>query len=647
MYKIIRIIKIILIVFIWSQTTKYGWSQNTIRIGIIPFQYMSDNSKQKSIYLEFPNKLRETLIRSKDVNFTVEIIPDSLLKQASVNITDDRPIGGIISADILSKLNETKSVNYDYYLQGIIWEDNSIVNCYCILLERNSLKELFEISVDVPLKGHSTDGPYNFLDALVKKTLDILLIKFTKNIRIAVLDFEMTGGDSANFGIFERCLPTMLASGLSVSSRLELLETSKEDTLLREILKTEAAFGIYNYATALKIGSLLHANYLIMGEFWELGRQLRIDVRCVSIESGEITVMKGINIEEINIDFITKKMERLADDLRSAIEMDFINRGKRIPSIAVAGFPPLPYTSDNCILLSNLIQSTSRKLKIIPGIHVKEKANKVAEFLKRRHDRWEMSFELDADILISFQLDRTDPENVIVDMDVFDARNPEEFIYNATKTIPFNTMNENIGRIIDTVISKLTTIEDLNLSNINYKKIQNIKYRGLFQRYGFDFRVGALYRNDTQPFLGNQGGVVFELSFLWLPFSSSKFQIEPFTFKFDLFNWYSKQMAIGIDFLFVVKYKARPYSTVNPFFGVGIGILGIERIGPYDYLYNGGIGFALLAGWENYIGSAWHMNYELKWSGAPKVQTKEIGGSQFKGGKLGGLYFTVGIGYNW
>ena len=639
--------------FVWLQALLFAedaCSQKAIRIGIIPFQYESgelEQAEHERLESQFPDGLREALNRSRTVDFIAEIIPDSVLKKAASGIADADAIKGLVSVDVLTKLKEIRPQKYDYYLQGIIWEHNTIVHSLCIVLNSASLKESYEISVDAALRGPSTGRPYDVLDTLIKKTFDILLIKFAKNIRIAVLGFEMTGGDSTRFELFERSLPTMLASGLSVSSRLELLETGKADTLLHQILKTEAASGIYNYATALKLGARLHANYLVMGEFWELNERMRIDVRCVNIESGEITVTKGINIEEINLDVITKKMERLADDLRSAIEMDFINRGKRPLSIAVTGFPPMPHTSDNYILLANLIKTASRKLKIVSGIHVKENSSMVDEFLKRRHDRWEMSFELNADILLSFQLDRTDPENVIIDMDLFDARNPEEFLYNDTKTVSFNKINDAIGGIVDTVVIELMKKKNIDIDDTDREKIRSVEYQGLYQRYGLDFRVGGIYRNDTELFLGYQGGFVFEFNFLWLPFTSSKLQVEPFGFKFDVLNWNKKQRVCGIDYLCAVKYKIRPYSALNPFVGIGFGILGADRIGPSDWMLDGGIGFTALAGVENYIGSSWHMNYELMWSGAPKLETKMIGGSQFKGGRLGGLHFTVGIGHNW
>ncbi len=629
------------------------WAQNdfqrNIKIEILPFKFISNDSSLNMIGVDFQNTLFETLNRKS--NFTAEILPDSNLEKAQLNISSPVGIDGFISLSVLKQLKKLKLADCDYFLECVMSLHDGFIYYNCSVLIDSSLKEIFTISDKASL-GDLINDRDNFINNLVQRTLSNLVINFTKNIRIAMVDFEMTGGDSSNYLLFEKSLPYMLATDIGVSPHITILEIGKTDTLFKTILKSETASGIYDQNTALKLGHTLLANYLIMGAYWEWNNQIRVDIRCVNIETGESTIMKAIEIDEINMSNISEKMEKIASDIRFAIGQER-DPSRLIPTIAVTGYPPVPNDKDTYAILLNLIKATSKKLKLIKGIDVKEYPDKVLEYLSSRHDRWEMGFELNSDILVSFQIDRLDPENVIISCDLFDSNNPQGILYSDSRRIRKSKLNKEVELLIDSLISKVAELlvpkkDNAGLDNDLWNQIHQIEYYGLSYKYGVAFRVGPIVRTDSHLFLDQELGLSFELSFLWLPLPSSKIQIEPLSLRIDFLNTTSDKKVIGMDWFAIAKYKIEPYATWNYFFGGGIGILGAGFVAPGDFVFDSDLGIALLTGIEPYLGNSWHMNFELKWTtGFSKFKSRDVKGLHYNGGRLGGLQFTVGLEYSW
>ncbi len=628
--------------------------QESIKIGIIPFKNLSRLENAEQVVVKFQTALREALNRNK--NFSAEILPDSILIEASLLATGTNDLEGFISVDLLTKIKKLKLAEWDFFLECEIsttGDNNDGIESNCCILDYSSLKEKFTIQVE-PSPEELFKNPDNFANMLVQKTLDALIIKLTQPIRIAVLNFEMTGGDSSEFILFEKSLPNMLTTDLGVSPNITLIEISKIDTLLNTILRSEVASGIYSQATAIEIGHLLHSNYLIMGAYWERKNQLRIDVRCVNIKTRQSTIMKKINIDEISTNNVSQKIEKLASDIRFAIEHDLMNLSKLASSIAFTGYPPIPYDNDTHTILLNLIKTATKKLKVIHGIEVKDNPDKIKEFLSNRHDRWEMCFELDSDILLTFQIDRLNPENVIIGWDLFDSRTPDRVLQDSTVTIPKSRLNESIDSLVNSICIKIIEMLVIEKDSIKtndsvlWNQINKIEYFGLYHKYGIAFRVGFIVRNDRNLFLSQGLGLSLELSFLYLPFPSSKFQFEPLTFTIGILNSTPDKSVTSLDYFVIAKYKTAPFSTWNFFYGAGIGILGALFIAPEDRVFDANLGFALLTGIEPYIGNSWHMNFEFKWTiGISKLEPRDIRGTKFAGGTLGGLQFSIGLGYNW
>jgi hypothetical protein len=618
--------------------------QESIRMAILPFDYQYGDSKYQELETRLPTRLRDALNRYNAINFNSTLISDSLLKGIAHTTKQDGMLKGEVSTGILRELVKADSLN-DYFLQAALWEEDQVITLHAAILSGKSLKVLFEFEVDAPAEDFFSDKQYKTGEAFIKEMIEKIEIGIAKNIRIAILRFKMLGGDTTRFGVLEKAFPTMLATGLSVSSRLKLLETTNQDSLLDLILKSKRASGIYDYRTATKLGSRLHANYLIMGEFWEFDKVIRLDVRCVSIKFGEIVAIRGLNIGKVDINSIDQRISKLAAHLRAAIEKDYVKRGKRPESIAVSGVPPTPNTKKNRKILLELIKTANRKLKSVSGLRVIENSQKIEHFLKNRTDSWAMSSELGADLLLSFELDAANPDGIILGVELFDTQNPEEIAYNDSKLVFMATLDEALNEIILTVGQKRGIKKD----DIDRDKLNSFKFRGLYQPIGFRFGTGLSIRNSPDLYLDHTGlgGVLIELGFTWTPFSSSKWQVEPLNIRLDFWASRSSQTIIGGDIIFAaVKYKFNPFHTRYPYLKMSLLNLGVFRIGPDDFGYDARIGLGIGMGIEQFIGDYWRLvfgiEYTISFDEIPAQTLSDIG---FKGGRPGGFYMTVGLGY--
>ncbi len=114
---------------------------------------------------------------------------------------------------------------------------------------------------------------------------------------IAVMQFENAGshGDNAeaeNFAALEVGLQQMLISELAQNDALRIVERADLQALLRE--QELAAEGRVDASTAARIGRLVGARYMILGNFVDIFEQVRMDARVVDVETGELLRARGV-----------------------------------------------------------------------------------------------------------------------------------------------------------------------------------------------------------------------------------------------------------------------------------------------------------------------------------------------------------------
>lgn len=628
-----------------------GYSDEIKQIRILPFRYVSGNPQYKFIEKQLPAFLLDEMNRTKTVDFSATLISPDRFHQLINNESSDPGFRSTWPLNILQKVVQSDSCKYDFLLQGFIWESESIISAEISAVKTEcasdkvteseiTVKDEFKFIVSTPGSSNQSGKPVSALENLTAKIMENLVIRFGKSIRIAILDFKMQGGDTSHYSFLERSLPTMLTTGLSISSRIKLIEVNYKDTLIKNILNSRQAAGIISQPTALSLGSMLNANYLIMGEFWEKSNSIRLDIRCVNIESQEIVATRGVLIDDPSTVGIPNRLNQLAAELRSIIELDFVQREKQPVSIAVVGFPPNPYSSENIGLLLKVANTLSKKLRGVPDIIVVENQDLTKKYIEQRTDRWKMSSEMKADLVLSVGLDRSSRDDFIISADLFDTRNPRQKIpISATKKATIMSM-DNILNSISLETAKYLEVE---LNDQDIVDIQNIKFTTAYNQANMGLRAGINY-GYGDLFLDTNVRGLLEYNFAWLPFSSPKIQIDPVILKFEMFGDTGKKFVLGVDYLLAAKYKFRPYSSRNPYCGLLMGVLMVYRKTPDDYQFSGTFGGGLLAGIEQSFSDVGFLNAEIKWvKGFSKVPARSLLDIKFPGGQIQTIDLTIGF----
>lgn len=646
-----KIYSFFLFALILFSSASYVFADELKEIRILPFRFISGDQQYEFLAKELAPYLLDEMNRSKTVDFSAQMIDpgkfNGLLSETGV----DEIFSSSWPLDILSRVAQGDSCKYNYFLQGFLWENESVISAEisAVKIECSSamtgnrnmrLKDEFKFIVSAPASTIQDGKPISAIENLSAKIMENLVIRFGKSIRIAILDFKMQGGDTTLYRFLERSLPTMLTTGLSISSRIKLIEVDYKDTLIKNILKSKQAAGIISQPTALNLGLMLNANYLIMGEFWEKSNSIRLDIRCVNIESREIVATRGVLIDDPSTIGIPNRLNQLAAELRSVIELDFVQREKQPVSIAVVGFPPNPFKSENIDLLMKINNTLSKKLRGIPDIIVVENQELVQKYVEQRNDRWKMSSEMNADLILSLGLDRSSRDDFIISADLFDTRNPRQKIpISDTKKTTIMTLDN----MLNTIARHTADYLEIELKNEDIENVENIKFTAAYNQANMGIRAGINY-GDGDLYLDTNVRGLLEYNFAWLPFSSPAIQIEPVILKFELFGDSPKKFVMGFDYLLAAKYKFMPYSSRNPYCGIVTGILMVYRKTADDYQFAGTFGAGLTAGIEQSFSNVGYMNVELKWlKGFSKIPERSLLDIRFPGGEIETIDLTIGF----
>jgi TolB-like protein len=592
-------------------------AQSAARIAIVPGNITSESARI-DLKTVLPERLKDAFNRYQRVPFHAETLSNKEYKDC-----ESVPI---------KKPSEKCPKPYNYYVIIDVTEKETGLNSVIRIFSDHG-KELYKINAQ---------DTTNSENPLVQEIMNKLIINLAKNIRIAIFPFVMGAGDKKKYGQLGQTLRSMLTEGLNLSTRLVLIDTF-DDEVLRTYYKivTDDRPLAFNQASLLQLGKKLHANYVITGQYSELSGVLRLDARCVNIETSEIVVSRGRTIDPIIFDNIQEKIAELAEDMREAIESDYMVRAQRPRYIAISGLPPVPYTKENRVTLSEIIRTTSRKLKKIEidGFQIKEDIDKVNKYIeKKEHSRWLMSSELGIDLLFSFYLDRTERDDLVLTIDKFDTQNPQEYFSFTKSAAPGN-----IDKVLNDVIREFVEKEWIKSENL--MEMEDIKYWGLESPLAFRLQAGPSYRLDSDLYLDVAGGIMVDIGLVWNPKPNSNWQVEPMHLRFDFLSSKSggDKIVIGSDLILArILYRFRPQYKNDFYIGGSFGILGaIRKAG--DISYNGRPGAGILMGWEHTMNNARKLNFRFEITSAfdtiPPIKLDE---EQFNGGRPGGIYLSMG-----
>jgi TolB-like protein len=109
---------------------------------------------------------------------------------------------------------------------------------------------------------------------------------------VAIVYFDYTG-KTAELEVLRKGLAQMLISDLSGTDTIRVVERDRIEDILGE-LKLQSSAKI-DPQSAVKLGKLLGARYLVLGGYFDLQDVLRVDARIVEVETGRVLKSFGAN----------------------------------------------------------------------------------------------------------------------------------------------------------------------------------------------------------------------------------------------------------------------------------------------------------------------------------------------------------------
>lgn len=582
----------------------------------------------RSLGAGLPRRVRE-LLRQRDVNVWADVVDSATLARAGGGAA-----GGPIPPAVLQALARSDTAIADRRLLRI---------SLSLTTGRILHADVAVLAGDlVPRLEFAVEDPETAADPLAGAIVDALEMRLARNIRIAVLPLEMIGGPSS-YVVFARSLPSMLSTELKVSPRFVLVEPPGP-AFERDLAALKVPPGRTDPRTAMAIGSLYNANYYITGEYWEWKGGIRLDIRCVNASSAEIIASSGFGIDSValSIASLQQRIRELAANFRSVIGEDFAVRAHRDRYIAVAAFPPVPDTYENRAVLLEAVRATTRKLKVGTGAgwRVRDAVDSLPPIVSARSDRWLLSSEMQADLLLSLRLDRMDRDRVVFDYELFDQDHPR-LIETFSDTTTFTAIDSLLDRIALRVLDHTGGAAPASI-----RRFGEFPYRGVHEPLRFALTSGVAVRESPSLYLGVSAGITLEMGVTVMPWRSERLQFDVANLRIDAYGSRSDgRKVFGADVETGVLFKLRPNHALNPFVGgtlAGLGVVRRSEGGELNFDARPGLG--LVGGIEQTLGRGRQVLYRIRFTRATMaIREKTLGGQNFRGGRPGGLYLGIGL----
>lgn len=113
---------------------------------------------------------------------------------------------------------------------------------------------------------------------------------------IAILDFDIgatIGQDPDDYQALRRGLAGMTISELAANPAVRVVERQQIQAILQE--QHMAADGNVDQSTALRVGRLLNARYMVTGTLYDVRGNFRIDARLFDVETSQILQTRRVN----------------------------------------------------------------------------------------------------------------------------------------------------------------------------------------------------------------------------------------------------------------------------------------------------------------------------------------------------------------
>lgn len=167
---------------------------------------------------------------------------------------------------------------------------------------------------------------FSFLPLFINLALSSLL---PAQIQIAIGEF-VNESNIYYLDQWEQTVPDMLQTKLSGSSNIAVLERRKLKAVLEE--QALALSGLTDSLNVQKIGTMLQAEYIILGSIHELAGQYRIDANIVKVKTGKIQSEKVVSPD-------MKHLSEMVELLGNNILYSLTGNGEYKKSTKISKYP--------------------------------------------------------------------------------------------------------------------------------------------------------------------------------------------------------------------------------------------------------------------------------------------------------------------
>src|ERR1044071_5880735 len=134
---------------------------------------------------------------------------------------------------------------------------------------------------------------------------------------VAVLYFDNYTG-KPDYDPLGKGIASMMISDLSSVPEIQLVERDRMQDLIKEIDAQHTKY--FDSTTAVKVGKMVGAEYIVVGAFAALDPKMRIDTRVVRVETGQIVKTAQVSGDEDKFfDLEQKLANKLIDGLGIAL----------------------------------------------------------------------------------------------------------------------------------------------------------------------------------------------------------------------------------------------------------------------------------------------------------------------------------------
>jgi TolB-like protein len=134
---------------------------------------------------------------------------------------------------------------------------------------------------------------------------------------LAVLYFDNHTGQP-DYDPLGRGIASMLISDLAAVREIQLVERERLQDIVGEIERQQTQY--FDSTTAVKVGRMVGAEYVVVGAFAAIQPRMRIDTRVVRVETGEIVKTAQVTGQEDRFFELERQLaERLVDGLGLAL----------------------------------------------------------------------------------------------------------------------------------------------------------------------------------------------------------------------------------------------------------------------------------------------------------------------------------------